>query len=230
MKYISALMTTATGKIKGLVASHNTYGQYFRGKVIPVNPNSGLQQLARAAFTVVSQAWRTLTKAQQAAWAAVSPLLTRTDPLGNQVTLSGQAAYMSANNRQQSAGLAVFTDPPGTVLAAPTVLSSTFNGTTGVFNLQLEAAPPEGGTFVILSSALAGPGRNWLPSPTKVIGTSTTANFSGSATSGNTAMKALGALALEAPVDSQANIAIYAVSTNSLPSPNTLTRALLTRP
>jgi hypothetical protein len=98
MLFKSALMTTGSGKIKGIVASHNKGGQYFRGLTIPTNPRTARQTVVRNAMGTLSTAWvQTLTATQRAGWQAYADNISWTNALGDSIQLSGLNAYMACN-------------------------------------------------------------------------------------------------------------------------------------
>jgi hypothetical protein len=69
LKFTSQIVAGASGSIRGLTASHNRGGQYFRGRTIPTNPNSVFQQAVRNNLSVLQTRFlSTLTAAQRLAW------------------------------------------------------------------------------------------------------------------------------------------------------------------
>lgn len=108
------LMTSASGSAGGITASHNRGGMYFRGRAIPTNPNSNLQQEVRSAMATASQAWRGLTQAIRDAWTTYgnnTPLL---GPLGDPVPMSGINAFIRGNVPVLQAGGTLVTAAPTT--------------------------------------------------------------------------------------------------------------------
>ena len=57
MKYIGLLSSAASGKLGGIVASHNRGGQYFRHHSIPVQSRTPAQRLVRYALAAFSAAF-----------------------------------------------------------------------------------------------------------------------------------------------------------------------------
>lgn len=96
-----------SGKLGGLVYSHNSGGQYIRMHVIPTNPGSVFQQAVRNFVSTLTTAWRdTLTANQRSQWnvyAFNSPLLNR---LGESRPISGIAQYLRCNVPRLQASLA----------------------------------------------------------------------------------------------------------------------------
>ena len=113
MKYLSQLVTSASGSVNGLTASHNRGGQYFRGRVIPTNPQTVQQIAVRNAFGQLAAAWvTTLTETQREAWAAYSELVPLPDALGQSRPIGALPMYQRCNTPRLQAGLAVVNDAP----------------------------------------------------------------------------------------------------------------------
>lgn len=139
MKFKSPVLSEASGSIAGLTASHNRYGLYFRQRVIPVNPATGLQVAVRGFFGLLSTAWQsTLTAAQRAAWDLYAQNVTVTGPLGDQQNITGANMYIRCNVPRLQAGLPRVDDGPtefslgsfsavsGTIVASTQVIGVTF--------------------------------------------------------------------------------------------------------
>jgi hypothetical protein len=116
VKFQPILGDKLSGKLGGIVASHNTYGSYFRKLVRPVNRKTDAQQAQRQAIAAISSSWRNLDPTVQATWIASS--IVKTSRKGDRVNLSGQAAYMYVNVLRFRLGLSIINAPPaGTGLA-----------------------------------------------------------------------------------------------------------------
>lgn len=228
MKYQSQLVTNASGSVKGLTASRNSYGQYFRGRVTPSNPSTGLQMAARASFAAVSAAWRSLSKVLQQAWKDAAGIVVKNDPLGEPITLTGQAAYMSINRRQTTAGLATFTTPPASVNTQPVFSTATGSRTNGQLGIVFASAPPTGGRFAIFAfPKVLGPGQNFAGPATLFLGTASATSFDGNTASANSGMAQLAQQIKGSAANAQIAIAAYTVDTTNAPSGMTETRVPL---
>lgn len=101
------------GSIAGQVHSRNTYGNYIRQKVSPVQPRTRRQLEIRTLFTELSRRYsNTLTDDQQEAWrqaAASSPVR---DVFGDSITLTGINLYARLNSLRLLQGLTPLDDPP----------------------------------------------------------------------------------------------------------------------
>jgi hypothetical protein len=176
MLYKSALMTTGSGKLKGIVASHNAGGQYFRGLTIPVNPNSSRQIAVRDAMSLLATAWgSTLTTAQRTAWQTYASGVTWLNSLGDAIKVSGMNAYQSCNIPRLQASVArvdaaptiferaTLTVPVATITAASTTLSLAFTNTDAWAN-------EVGGYLLVYAGPPLNPTINFFNGPFKFVG------------------------------------------------------------
>ena len=98
MLFKPLLGTDLSGKVGGLVASHNAGGAYFRAATIPTNPNTPFQQAVRTAVATLSSSWQdTLTQGQRDAWQTYADNVLVTNRIGEQVNISGLAHYVRSN-------------------------------------------------------------------------------------------------------------------------------------
>lgn len=112
MKFKSALVTAASGKVGGMVASRNKGGQYFRALAIPTNPNTAQQQAVRASMGNLAQRWRTLTDFQQLLWNVYAANVTVVDVLGDAINLSGFNMYLRSNIPRVTLSLPIVDNAP----------------------------------------------------------------------------------------------------------------------
>lgn len=133
MKFVSAIMTAASGKVRGLVASHNKGGSYFKGKTIPTNPRSAQQVAQRSRLADLMARWRSIvTSVQRTAWDTYAKNVNTIDALGNTITLTGPNWYIGSNTiRLQSSLAAVDAGPTVYALSSLTPLSGTIYATAG---------------------------------------------------------------------------------------------------
>jgi hypothetical protein len=114
MKFVPSIGADYSGSLGGITASRNRYGQYFRRKASPVNPNSTRQQTVRAAFATAIVGWTSLSAANKALWndyAANTPFV---DGLGNQKFVTGQNMYCRSATLRTLIGEAAVAAGPGT--------------------------------------------------------------------------------------------------------------------
>jgi hypothetical protein len=129
-----------SGSMAGTTSSRNRFGQYRRTRATPVNPNSSFQGVVRARMSANAAAWRTLTSAQIAGWNDLGNSMTRTDSLGQSVTLTGFQAYCSVNNNNLQAGNATVANAP--VLTTPnSIVTLAITLTAAAFSLAYTVTP-----------------------------------------------------------------------------------------
>jgi len=97
----------------GQVHSRNTFGNYIRQKVSPVQPRSPRQLEIRSYLTDLAKRYSTvLTEEQRLAWinfAASNPVI---DVFGDSIVLTGMNMYQKVNVLRRLMGLSVLDDPP----------------------------------------------------------------------------------------------------------------------
>ena len=86
------------GSIGGTTFARNRYGSYARARTKPVNPNTGAQQLVRAALSTLTARWgATLTAGQRTAWNLYGSSVAMKNRLGENVFLTGFNHYIRSN-------------------------------------------------------------------------------------------------------------------------------------
>jgi len=172
MKFISQLVTAASGSIRGCTASRNRYGAYMRGRVIPVNPGSAEQNAVRGILANLVARWSgTLTPAERAAfetWAANTP---QTDSLGQSITITGQNAYIKMNAPRLQAGLAALDTAPtifsGSALTPPvlTIADQSDQLYTFTINVADEWATDDDARLLVYVGRPQNPSVNFFKGP-----------------------------------------------------------------
>lgn len=113
MLFKPLLGTDLSGKVGGIVASHNRGGAYFRAATIPVNPNTPFQQVVRASVAQLSAQWEsTLTQAQRDAWGVYASNVTLTNRIGEQINVTPLDMYVRSNVSRQQASVSRVDDAP----------------------------------------------------------------------------------------------------------------------
>lgn len=98
MKVLPTMGSSYSGSLRGITASHNKGGLYFRGRTIPTNPASSYQTAVRNVFGALSQVWSdTLTQMQRDGWDTYAAAVSWVDSLGQNIQLSGVNHYVRAN-------------------------------------------------------------------------------------------------------------------------------------
>lgn len=114
MLFVPTIGAKLSGKIGGIVASHNRGGAYFRLAVVPTNPNTLFQQAVRTAVAALTAAWQdTLTQPERDAWQVYADNVEVVNRIGEKVNISGIAHFIRSNVARLQNGLV-------SILAAPT--------------------------------------------------------------------------------------------------------------
>lgn len=113
MLVTSQIVAAGSGSIGGLTWSHNRGGQYLRARVIPVNPNTEAQGIARENMSSAVSLWtNTLDDAQRQAWQTYAQDTPTVNRLGAQLILSGQQMFIRSVTSRMIAGLPAVLDGP----------------------------------------------------------------------------------------------------------------------
>jgi hypothetical protein len=150
-----------SGSVAGTTSSRNRFGQYRRTRAIPVNPDSSFQGTVRNRLAVNAAAWRALTAAQRAGWGDLGNSMTRTDSLGQTITLTGFQAYCSCNGNNLAAGNAAVSDCPA--LTTPSgLLTAVITLTAAAMSIAYTTTPLAAGTRLFTYVSLQrSAGRNY---------------------------------------------------------------------
>lgn len=101
------------GAIAGTVFSRNRGGNYARAKTTPINPQSDLQSVVRAAMAFLTDRWsQALTANQRAAWNLYGSSVAVLNRLGESTFLSGFNHYIRSNMIRKQIGIAIIDDGP----------------------------------------------------------------------------------------------------------------------
>jgi len=129
----------------GQVHSRNTYGNYIRQKVSPVQPRTPRQQQLRSQLSDLAKRYSTvLTDEQRNAWinfAAANPVV---DVFGDSIVLTGINMYQKVNNLRKLMGLSILDDPPSDFsVQSPTSagLQIDYEGTPPTLKIKVTFAP-----------------------------------------------------------------------------------------
>lgn len=106
MKFLSSILSSASGSVAGSTYSRNASGAYIRNRSTPTNPNTLAQQAARSSFGSASNVWRSLTATQKQSFADQVANYPYIDALGQSKTYTPSQLCMTVNNRvKQMVGL-----------------------------------------------------------------------------------------------------------------------------
>jgi len=96
-RIIGSVIGELRGKASGYVFSRNRGGAYVRQYVVPVNPKTAAQGLARAAFGNSASGYNSLSSAQRAAWDAFALNIYNPRRGSNNGQYSGANAFAACN-------------------------------------------------------------------------------------------------------------------------------------
>lgn len=97
MIFKSQNITSASGKLGGLVFTRGRSGMVMRALSIPTNPNTVAQAAARSQMTTISKLFSTVPAADMPAWIGYAASRYETNALGDRINLSAQMAFMKVN-------------------------------------------------------------------------------------------------------------------------------------
>lgn len=135
MKYIGLLSSSASGKMAGIVASHNRGGTYFRHHSIPTQPRTDAQRAQRAQLAGFSAAFKSLTASQVAGWNALGATVSLKSKLGTTYHPTGQQLFVSCNRHLAQINISTLLSTAPTIPSIPAITSFT------VANVGTQDAP-----------------------------------------------------------------------------------------
>lgn len=139
MIFTSGIISAASGSFGGLTASRNKGGQYFRSRVIPVDPGTAGQVAVRTIMADLSNAWvTTLTALQRESWDIYALNVPLVNPLGESRTVTGLNQFIRSNTPRLQVGLPQVDDAP---------VIFTLGGFTAVSIIVIGAADTVSTTF-----------------------------------------------------------------------------------
>lgn len=170
MKYIGLLSSAASGKLGGVVASHNRGGTYFRHHSIPVQPRTPAQRAVRNQLAAFSSAFKALTAAQIAGWNALGSTVTLKSKLGTTYSPTGQQLFVSCNKHLYEINITTQLSTAPSIPSIPSisVFSITPGGTSGspatVSAIDYTVTPslPDNFGVVVRASSVQSPGRTFI--------------------------------------------------------------------
>lgn len=176
MLYKGSFVSTASGKLGGIVAARNKGGQYLRAYAKPVNPSTAYQEVVRNAIATLTSRWTSVvTLNQRARWADYAANVTTVNPLGDTGLNAALGWYCACNvpriqsslsvvdNGPTTFTLATLTPPVGTITAAGTTASFAYTNTDGWAN-------EVGGALLIYASRPQSAGINFFAGPYRYAG------------------------------------------------------------
>lgn len=178
VKWSGAAVVDGRGKLGGTVFSKSRAGATARNKVTPINRRSTAQQLRRAVFGALSQAWRTLTQTQRNGWNALAnTAFTSTNIFGDVVKKAGNALFIALNANLNLVEQNTISDPPNVedtaapayALEATADVSATQLFLTTKFDAGLEIVPADNYLAIYATPKLS-PGVSYVNSQFRFLG------------------------------------------------------------
>lgn len=107
-----SILGAASGKLGGIVASHNSGGDYFRTLGQPVNPATPAQVTVRNILANLAATWTLLSDTFRDGWETYAANVPVPGRFGDPINLSGQQMYIRNNVAREQAGLVRVNKPP----------------------------------------------------------------------------------------------------------------------
>lgn len=170
----STILAQISGSINGVTFASNRGGAYARNRSKPSNPETDRQDQVRTALSSLAKAWSTvLTPQQRELWRNYGANQTVRNRLGDQITLSGIAAYQRVNMfRMASLDELPLDSPPesGTSNEVPPAFGSATPNAVQTAGSPAEVditlvAPANGYSLVVYYSGPLSPGIRYYRGP-----------------------------------------------------------------
>lgn len=146
----SDLIVEMRGKTGGAVYSKNRGGAYRKRRTVPSNPQTAAQIAVRSKISTLSQAWKTLTGEQQAAWQAATPQFQYVNNLGQLQSYTAQALFMALNSSIRAA------NPSASLLTSPPSPASITNVIPSSVEIEIAAGTVDTATINFAPTVPAG--------------------------------------------------------------------------
>lgn len=170
------LAEAISGKIGGMVYSHNRAGKYIRGMSIPVNPSTARQSVIREAMGDAVAIWGGLTVEQRTAWGVYAAAIPYTNRVGGVFYLTGGQMFRACWLAAKSIGVAPVTTAPSTLTrpAMDPTLAATVTASTHTVSLAFDNtlawATAVGGYLAVYMGAPQSPTVNFFKGPFTYLG------------------------------------------------------------
>jgi hypothetical protein len=176
MLYKGSFISDASGKLGGIVASHNSGGKYLRAFAVPTNPSTPYQEVIRNAIATLTTRWTSVvTLNQRALWGNFAANVGTLSPLGDSTLNKPLGWYCACNVPRIQAGLSVVDAGPSVFTLAtltPPVITLTAAGATAsaAFTNTDPWANEVGGAMLIYASRPQSAGVNFFKGPYRYAG------------------------------------------------------------
>lgn len=144
MLVLPILGSTYSGSIRGITAASNRGGLYFRGRTVPSNPQSALQNALRSAVAVATGEWsQTLDNIERDSWNQYADQIDWSNAIGQSTRLSGQNMYVRSRSLALYASNVGSGAPNFAPSAAPTEIALGVPPAISSASLTVIPTPPE---------------------------------------------------------------------------------------
>lgn len=178
MKFTSAILATLSGKLGGIVASHNRGGQYLRKLATPTNPGTPEQEFIRTTMADLSNRWaNTLTQVQRDAWDNYALAVPLPGVNGGSNNVGGVGMFNRSNIPRLQAGLTRVNDAPtvndlGSFTAITVASATASNEHVAIAFDNTDAwANEAGAAMLVYVSRPQNPSINFFKGPYQLAGT-----------------------------------------------------------
>lgn len=169
-------VTQMSGSIGGTTFARNASGNYARARTKPVNPQTALQTVVRAAFAFLTDRWaQILTANQRTAWNLYGSSVPMQNKLGETIFLTGFSQYIRSNMIRKQLALPVIDDGP-VIFEIPDqdptfaiTASEATQQITYSFDIGLEWALEADGWILVFQGKPQNAQRNFFAGPWRVI-------------------------------------------------------------
>ena len=148
MLVLPILGSTYSGSIRGITAASNRGGLYFRGRTVPSNPQSPLQNALRSAVAVATGEWsQSLDDIERDSWNQYADQIDWSNAIGQSTRLSGQNMYVRSRSQALYAANLGGGAPVFAPSAAPTEIALGVPPAITGTSLTVTAGPPVSAQF-----------------------------------------------------------------------------------
>jgi len=219
VKFKPLLTAAASGKLGGIVFSHNSGGMYTRQFRVPTNPNTAFQQEMRNITSQLQGDFRTvLDQTQRDAWAVFAQNVGWVDTIGDVIKLSAQNWYIKANSIRLQGSLRQVNDAP-TVFALASITPPTVTIAPDASSVQIafnnadEWANSDDGALLVYASRPQNNTVNFFNGPYRFAG-----SIAGDATTPPTSPQSISLPFASGPVGSKVFLRFVGTNGDGRPS------------
>lgn len=162
---LGGLITDARGSMGGTVFSRNRAGAIIRARVVPTDPSTAGQNLARARWAAGPVAWAALTEAERQAFNNKAEIVVFPNKLGDAAKPSGFNLFMKVFASLDIAGLTQVTTPPVTPITEDFGTTMIYTGASGMEITSPTADWPTDAVLLLRYAINLPPGRNYHKGP-----------------------------------------------------------------